>query len=1046
MPSRPASVARRGARKVFVTLGALLLGAQTVPLSAQQSPGLVGDVNGDGEITAVDALAVLSHVVGRPLPAGYRVSPDGDNNRDGQITAADALLALSFAVGRDVSQFPVGKPIAVVPSRTIVVDSTTLRLLSDSTADTRRVLRFEPRAGAPVLAPGNVLVGEQGSGFLVYVDSVKNGGAGQIVVHGRSARLTEAVQEGWVRASARLGIGEAPSSSPVLADGAQRAPGDVTWGPSAVDYVAPGVSVENGRIVLNDVVLREGDWGSWRIASGFVEFDPDMDFGWELKDWTVTDFHAQASGMLRYEVQLDLRNQFSVNDEGKVLELYRKSFPFKTKMGKVPVYGEWILEMNLELEGTARYRQRLLGGFKGEHGLEMGVRYQSGEWSGAFDPISESSRLPFSREDEGDLDVRVSVKPTLHLVMYGVAGARIFIQPFLDMDGRVDLTAGRWWDSATVGLDWGFGTSFLLPGVFSLDYPNFEKTWEIFSKNIYADSGDLELDSVRIVQRTPRVSPGGTVQLSLLRYWGDELVQFGPAAQWSSSDPALLGMAPDGTAQAGPNKGSGQVMVEVPIGPDKVLRDAVPVRVADPGDDDDDGGEDGPAPPCNSCGDVHIRTPDGLAYDFQGAGEYLLMRSSDGSVVVQARQEPWSNSDRISVNTALAMNVAGDRVGLYPDRSQRLYINGVPTAVHNGRVTLPNGGVVTVSGGFHYLIRWPNGFRVSAWAYGPWIDMGMSKPAGSALSYAGLLGNMNDVASDDLFTRSGQAIPQPLEFDALYNVFGAGWQITQGESLFDYENGKSVATYARPDFPSVPLAVADLDPAVYAAARNACQAAGITDPIVLNDCILDIGGTGNTEFVNSGVDAPAPRETVRVEYPDGLIGSYYAGYFGDDLNFFATRTPILTRVDNPITFGYDEAYDTVAGGFGIAGLPDTASVSIVWRGRLIVPQSGVYSLNLGSNGASYLFLGDSADDLIASNATIDNGGAREWTLGRAELELSAGEYPITIVYSGRSWNGSVHFRWYNPDLGHYDGVVVTSLGRRAEQPNQEIGVVSRIRR
>lgn len=92
---------------------ALLLFSASVPtaLSAQTGPGLRGDVNADGQITALDALAVLTHAVGTALPDGYTVLPNGDNNADGQVTAVDALIALSYAVGKNVSQFPIGRSI-----------------------------------------------------------------------------------------------------------------------------------------------------------------------------------------------------------------------------------------------------------------------------------------------------------------------------------------------------------------------------------------------------------------------------------------------------------------------------------------------------------------------------------------------------------------------------------------------------------------------------------------------------------------------------------------------------------------------------------------------------------------------------------------------------------------------------------------------------------------------------------------------------------------------------------------------------------------------
>lgn len=69
---------------------------------------LRGDVNGDGQISAVDALAVLSATVDKPIPEGWSVRPNGDADCNSEITARDALILLSRSVGRDVSQFCVG--------------------------------------------------------------------------------------------------------------------------------------------------------------------------------------------------------------------------------------------------------------------------------------------------------------------------------------------------------------------------------------------------------------------------------------------------------------------------------------------------------------------------------------------------------------------------------------------------------------------------------------------------------------------------------------------------------------------------------------------------------------------------------------------------------------------------------------------------------------------------------------------------------------------------------------------------------------------------
>jgi len=69
---------------------------------------LVGDPSRDGQVTSLDALGVLSYVVGKPLPAGWNMRMGGDADCDGEVTAVDALVILSKIVGKDVAAFCVG--------------------------------------------------------------------------------------------------------------------------------------------------------------------------------------------------------------------------------------------------------------------------------------------------------------------------------------------------------------------------------------------------------------------------------------------------------------------------------------------------------------------------------------------------------------------------------------------------------------------------------------------------------------------------------------------------------------------------------------------------------------------------------------------------------------------------------------------------------------------------------------------------------------------------------------------------------------------------
>jgi hypothetical protein len=100
---------RRFSTKAAALAGVLLAGA-LLPVLAQQSNPIVGDVNGDGRITSADALAVYAYLAGRPLPASFDVLRRGDADGDGRITRADGDLIMRAAVGQAVADRPVGKP------------------------------------------------------------------------------------------------------------------------------------------------------------------------------------------------------------------------------------------------------------------------------------------------------------------------------------------------------------------------------------------------------------------------------------------------------------------------------------------------------------------------------------------------------------------------------------------------------------------------------------------------------------------------------------------------------------------------------------------------------------------------------------------------------------------------------------------------------------------------------------------------------------------------------------------------------------------------
>lgn len=286
----------------------------------------------------------------------------------------------------------------------------------------------------------------------------------------------------------------------------------------------------------------------------------------------------------------------------------------------------------------------------------------------------------------------------------------------------------------------------------------------------------------------------------------------------------------------------------------------------------------------SSYGDPHIITLDGFRYSFQTVGEFLLEQSSDSKFIVQTRQEKVPKQE-LSLNTAVAAKIGGDRIGYYAPTGGKseavLRVNGEVVTLKDETVKLPDGGFLQKQG-TEYTIESSRGeqviIRPIKVAGLQFVNVTVTVPRDYQGQMAGLLGDFDNNVNNDLKTRSGKLIPSqssystvrraltnflptpiPLDeveksyFDKLYRDFGDSWRIKQENSLFDYESGQSTATFTDRNFPKRYHHLASLMPNQIRQAENVCRQAGVND-FMLEGCILDVGFTGETGFANNMVN------------------------------------------------------------------------------------------------------------------------------------------------------------------------------------------------
>jgi hypothetical protein len=333
-------------------------------------------------------------------------------------------------------------------------------------------------------------------------------------------------------------------------------------------------------------------------------------------------------------------------------------------------------------------------------------------------------------------------------------------------------------------------------------------------------------------------------------------------------------------------------------------------------------------------GDPHLKSFDGATYSFQTVGEFTLVKSGSGNVNVQVRQR--NQSDDFSLNTAVAMNVGGDRVCFYanekPDgnTSTPLRIGGEATYLEGDNYYLEHGGTISRSGKNNYVVTWPTGERVK-------LDASQTGGMGfyniaveiypCADTYDGILGNANGRSSDDFDVRNPQGgiassnwnmgvfgstnqRDQLLEKEYLAFLakdFARQYRITPETSLFDYGFNQSTYAFTDESFPRVHRTLGDLNNDDYRRAQRECERRGFSGSD-LSACIYDNG------FLRI---EPTPKPTI----PNRTVGR--------QLDPVRTPSPNVNPGQKPYRERYPEPRlgETPGGGNQSGGVPrgDNAS-------------------------------------------------------------------------------------------------------------------------
>jgi hypothetical protein len=147
----------------------------------------------------------------------------------------------------------------------------------------------------------------------------------------------------------------------------------------------------------------------------------------------------------------------------------------------------------------------------------------------------------------------------------------------------------------------------------------------------------------------------------------------------------------------------------------------------------------------------------------------------------------------------------------------------------------------------------------------------------------------------------------------------------------------------------------------------------------------------------------------------GLFKTTYAGYFDDDVNFFATATPTTFGANPATSVQTTEIFEPNSDDVSAGG---DELFSVQWLGYFKPTTTETYTFFLNSDDGSYMWIGATAvTGFTIGNALINNGGAHAPVEVSGSIALIAGQYyPVRIQYGEGGGSGELQFNYETPTI------------------------------
>eukprot|EP01097_Dermamoeba_algensis_P003609 TRINITY_DN2484_c0_g1_i1.p1 TRINITY_DN2484_c0_g1~~TRINITY_DN2484_c0_g1_i1.p1 ORF type:complete len:416 (-),score=115.93 TRINITY_DN2484_c0_g1_i1:215-1462(-) len=275
-----------------------------------------------------------------------------------------------------------------------------------------------------------------------------------------------------------------------------------------------------------------------------------------------------------------------------------------------------------------------------------------------------------------------------------------------------------------------------------------------------------------------------------------------------------------------------------------------------------------------SGGDPYLVTLDGLAYNFQALGEFLMLHEvSDTGISIQARTCPYYGQSKVatmSVYCGIAVSFSGLKLSVtrsvgadFPS----IFVNDYYIS-DNDRLDMGDFGTIFFSGSVGYnddpytikalLTSLNRNITIKVLTATPtpttlaeqFLSWSVQIPRN--VSTIGLMGNNNGNPNDDLFTRDYSVTYSSLTYKQRYEEYYESYRISQDESFFYYAAGENTTTFTNRLYRGLYLSAAYSNDEIRYA-QGLCSAFLLTG-VLYDGCVSDVVVSGDPNLLYSYPD------------------------------------------------------------------------------------------------------------------------------------------------------------------------------------------------